>query len=337
MPGRRIGVAEAGRPHVRHSVLTAACALLGLLSVAPLLAWLFRLGSFSSWFWAVSAPALLLLIVIGLFAARKGGRLRAALITGCVGGLAGTIGYDLFRVPFEAFGFRLLAPIDSYGLLLLNAESSTPWTGFAGWSYHFANGIGFGIAYAVIALGRRWWWGVAWGVALETATIVTPFVETYGLKNRWGLIALAYAAHFFYGAPLGKIVEHAEEWTKQLSTFTPRILTWTLVILVSILLLWHRPFSMPAEVREGEDAAPGPSAVLIDGRLHPEWLRVAPGGCVAIRNDDRTRQTLARGPALEPGELSKVCFRQIGIERVRLAGEVPYSGGFVIVDPQAER
>ena len=74
----------------------------------------------------------------------------------------GTIGYDLFRLPFVASGLRVLAPIDSYGVLLLDAHTSSPLSGFAGWVYHFSNGIGFGIAYAAVALGRRrWYWAVA--------------------------------------------------------------------------------------------------------------------------------------------------------------------------------
>lgn len=146
--------------NAREQVLTGLCGLSGLLSVASLLAWAFRLGRFDLWFLALGAPAIVFLIGVGLCVARLGRfpRLRLALIAGVVGGLLGIIGYDLFRIPFAALGLRLFAPIESYGELLLNADSSSPLTDFAGWGYRFANGLGFGIFYAAVALGRRWWW-----------------------------------------------------------------------------------------------------------------------------------------------------------------------------------
>lgn len=59
--------------------------------------------------------------------------------------LLGPIGYDVFRVPFEVLGgLRLLAPIDSDGVLLLDAARRPRPRVWPGWSFHFANGIGFG-------------------------------------------------------------------------------------------------------------------------------------------------------------------------------------------------
>ena len=40
-----------------------------------------------------------------------------------------------------------------------------------------SRGIGFGIAYAMLAPRRHWRWGVAWALLLETATVVTPFAK----------------------------------------------------------------------------------------------------------------------------------------------------------------
>lgn len=198
--GRRVGVPPP---------LSFLSVLLGLLSVAALLAWVNRRGSFALWFWGVSAPSMALLGLIGVVVHRRWrySRLAVALRAGVLGGIAGTLACDLFRVPFAALGPRLFAPIGSYGVLLLGARSSSPWTGLAGWSYHLLNGIGFGVAFAILALGRRWWWGVAWGMVLETATI--PYSWEHGLAGHWRLIGLAYLAHVAYGASLGTIVERA--------------------------------------------------------------------------------------------------------------------------------
>src|ERR1700758_5463899 len=100
--------------------LTGLCALLGLLSVTPLLAWALGLGSFRAWFWSVAVPSATLLTVIGLATARSARfrHLHTALVVGAFGGLLGTFAYDVVRIPFALLGYRLLAPIDSYGLLI---------------------------------------------------------------------------------------------------------------------------------------------------------------------------------------------------------------------------
>jgi hypothetical protein len=317
-------------------MLLPFCALLGLLSVAPVLAWVHGLGSFEAWFWSTTVPAMGALVAVGLVVARRPDqrRLRTALITGTVGGLLGTVGYDAFRVPFAAAGLRVFAPIESYGVLLLGADSSSQWTSFAGWAYHFSNGIGFGVAYAAVALGRRWWWGVLWAMVLETVTIVTPFAAMYGLRGKVGLIGIAYAAHVAYGYPLGVVVERAEDSRRRLEGRSRRATSALLAGLTLALLGWHRPFLEPAPEREGRAVAPGPSALVRGGRFRPEWLRVGVGECAVFRNSDRTTYSIS-GPGtpstLAAGSDTRVCFAESGVFRLRASDEA-YSGGFVIVD-----
>jgi hypothetical protein len=293
-----------------------AVGALGLCSVVPLLAWVYGLGSFAAWFWRLAFPAAVALAVVGWRAARPGSRapdgLRAVLVTGTLGGLLGTIGYDLFRVPFVVSGLRVLAPIDSYGVLLLDAPTSSPLSGFAGWAYHFSNGIGFGVAYAAVALGRRrWYWGVAWALILETATLVTPFADSYGLRGKYDLIAIAYAAHVPYGLAVGWAAERGDRLVGQLAEVSRRSTTYALAALVVFLAVWHQPFS------GGGDRA---ATAVEQGRFHPEWIRVPVGGCVTLRFEDG-----------RPEE--QRCYPAKGVHRVRLDTR-PYSGGFVIVDEE---
>ena len=138
--------------------------------------------------------------------------LQTAIVAGTLGGIAGTVAYDLVRVPFLAFGLRLFAPIDSYGLLILNVSHSSPLTDFTGWTYNVANGAGFGIAYAMLGVGRRWWWAIPWALWLETMTIVTPYASSYGLAGHPDLIGIAYFGHVAYGTPLGIISGQAAHW-----------------------------------------------------------------------------------------------------------------------------
>lgn len=311
--------------------------LLGGSSVASLLAWVFGLGSFHSWFFAVTLPGQLLLVAAGLWLARQDefAELRSLLMAGLVGGLVGTVGYDLFRVPFALAGLQVFAPIDSYGVLALGASVSSPLTGFVGWTYHFANGIGFGLAYAALAgRGRHWAWGVAWAMVLETATVVTPFAATYALAGKWVPIAIAYAAHVPYGLCIGFAVRHADRVADELRAATRWAVPGILVVTFGVLAAWHAPWKSerPVELRGVDD----PAAVVRDGRFEPLWLRVAPGGCVMLRNLDSEAYRLNVGApqVVRARADATVCFADMGVHRVRSSPE-PYAGGFVIVDPYA--
>lgn len=312
--------------------------LLGGTSVASLLAWVYGLGSFAGWFLAVSVPGQLALVGIALWAVRREGleEFRVLLLAGLVGGLLGTLGYDLFRVPFVIAGLRVLAPIDSYGVLAAGAEASSQWTGLLGWTYHVTNGIGFGLAYAMLAPRKHWAWGVAWALVLETATIVTPFATEYALRTDEGFkvvpIAIAYAAHVPYGLAIGLAVQRPDGWARDVRRLGRMAVPWLLVAVLAGLTLWMRPWS-PGVAAEGRALADGPSAVVVGERFEPEWLRVAPGGCVVFENrDDAVYVVDVDGAPVDlvPGT-TEVCFDDPGVHRVRTTDE-PYAGGFVIVD-----
>ena len=320
-------------------LLSAVVVVLSGGSVASLLAWVFGLGRFSVFFWTLSAPSIVALAAVGAWLGsttdERWRRLRTAMVAGTIGGLIGTAGYDLFRLPFHLAGYRLLAPIDSYGVLLLGASGSSPLTGFAGWAYHVSNGVGFGIAYAVVASGRRWWWAVGWAMILESATVLTPFVDTYALRGKWGVIAIAYAAHVFYGLPLGRWVERADERLAQLRDDTTRRPATIALGAVAVgLLAWHQPWSGLASLG---DPVPVPS--VREGRLVPRWVHVPVDGCLALENLDGSAYSVTgTGLAGTAVELPRrgtvdVCFPEAGVHRIRTSAK-PDAGGFVIVDEE---
>ena len=316
-------------------MLAALCLVFGLCSVAPLLAWVYGLGLFALWFWLLAAPGLLFVSGLGIYLHRSGRHpeLLSALIAGALGGLVGTIAYDVCRLPFLAAGYRLFAPISSYGLLILNTSHSSPWTEFVGWLYNFANGIGFGVGYAMVARGRRWWWAIPWAFGLETMTIVTPYAGVYGLAGHLDIIAIAYGAHFFYAIPLGVICRQSAAWGSGRDAPVP--VWWGLVAVAAFLVAWFHPWVMPAQLATAEATRPGPAVLVQDGRFQPEWVRVAQGGCVLMVNQDQRSYTPgvpAKSDALGPGHSARYCYPTAGIKRVQFGG-VPYSGGFVIVDP----
>lgn len=312
--------------------------LLGGTSVASLLAWVYGLGAFQVWFLVISVPGQLALAAIALWAVRRDdlAELRVLLVAGLLGGLVGTLGYDLFRVPFVLAGLRVLAPIDSYGVLAAGAFESSQWTGLLGWTYHVTNGIGFGLAYAMLAPRRHWGWGVAWAMVLETATIVTPFATQYALRTDEGFkllpIAIAYAAHVPYGLAIGVAVQRPERWAEAVRPLGRAAVPGLLVAVLAGLTLWLQPWS-GGVAAEGRALADGASALVIDQRFEPEWLRVTPGECVTFDNRDPDPYEVEVGTTsavLDPGT-TEVCFPEPGVHRVRTTDE-PYAGGFVIVD-----
>jgi hypothetical protein len=321
---------------VRLVLFVAACG-----SVIPLLAWVYDLGSFARWSALVGGPLVVLTVAAAAGMTRTGRwpGTRQAMTAGALGGLLGTAGYDLFRIPFVyGLGLGLLAPIDSYGVLLLDADSSSAWTGLAGWGYHTVNGVGFGVAYAVLARGRHWGFGVAWAMVLESAVVVSPFATAYALRGahgiQWESIAIAYAAHVPYGLAVGKAAQGSGRVAGQAASVFRRPVTVALACVALALVAWHRPYSPDDRIARGEAAAPGPSAVVVGGRFYPQWLRVPVDGCVVLRNDDdETHRIGADARTLAAGAAERWCFPDAGVRRMKVDGRA-FSGGYVIIDDQ---
>lgn len=321
---------------LRVALFGAACG-----TVYPLLAWVFDLGTFRFWALALALPLTLLVLGTTLWMGGTGRwpATRHAVRAGVLGGLLGTAGYDAFRIPFVyGMGLALLAPIDSYGLLLTGADSSSAWTGIAGWAYHCSNGVGFAVAYAVLFRGRHWGYGIAWAMALESATVLTPFATSYGLRGgpmgtQYLAILLAYAAHVPYGYAIGRAGQNAVRVsaTSKEVTRVPALAAIGAVLL--LLVVWQRPFTPDDRIAHGRDAAPGVSAVMENGRWYPQWLRIPVRGCITVRNEDDRAHKVGDLGSVDARGTFVHCFTQAGVKRVKVDGRA-FSGGFVIVDDQ---
>ncbi|MGI8608056.1 MAG: hypothetical protein ACR2MY_02325 [Candidatus Dormibacteria bacterium] len=259
--------------------------------------------------------------------------LLVAISAGATGGLLATIAYDIVRLPFLAEGYRLFAPIDTYGILMTGASTSSPFTELLGWSYNFMNGIGFGIAFGMIALGRKWLWAIPFALALETTTIVTPYADVYGLRGKLDVIAIAYGAHLFFGAALGLVVERAGRWRDIRDSPIPA--WWGLAATALVLIVANHPWTLASYLAPASALTPRPASVVHDGVFQPDWMRVPVGGCVLLDNRDAHPYRLnapPQAPTLAAGSQQRYCFHKVGVSRVVLNG-VPYSGGWVLVDP----
>jgi hypothetical protein len=316
-------------------VATLAASALAATSIGALLADLYGLAEMSLFAWVVTLPSLAALAALGSWPSPRLGELRRRIRVGAVAGVVGTIGYDVVRIPFAVAGFRLFAPIDSYGLLIADASMGSPWTGTLGWLFHLSNGVTFGVMYALVAARRHWGWGVLWGLVLETAVVATPFRERYGLGGEWVAIGIAYAAHVGFGYPVGRLVQRLDRTDEELRAVTRRPATAVIVAAVVAIVVWQHPWEQSGLRRDAgalAAGAPGPVALVTSDRFVPEWLRVAEGECATVVNRSRRSYRTAFGTVPAGGE-GRLCFPDAGVHRVKLGGR-PYSGGFVYVDPR---
>jgi hypothetical protein len=210
----------------------------------------------------------------------------------------------------------------------------------AGWLFHTTNGVGFGIAFAMVAAGRGRRTvvaAVAWALALETVAVLSPFADRYNLHGQYRVIAIAYAAHIPYGLAIGWATRDPVAFNLRLDEVTKHAATVALAATVVGLLVWQRPWSVPKSIRDGERVAAGPSAVIREGDLSPHWLHIAEGGCATLRNDDDVDHRIGATQLLVPaGATARLCPAGVGIRRPFVDGDNS-SGGFLILDPEIRR
>jgi hypothetical protein len=132
-------------------------------------------------------------------------RLRARLRAGAAAGLVATLAYDsvrygvvaLFSLSFEPFH---VLPI--FGRLFVGTSAPEGLAVVVGLAYHLANGIGFGIAYALIVRRPSIATGVAWGIGLELcmALLYPSWLRIVALRE---FLAVSAIGHVVYGGVLG--------------------------------------------------------------------------------------------------------------------------------------
>jgi len=321
----------------RFGWLRLACFLACTTSVGALLAKLYGVASMRLATFAVALPCSLALIAVWAWSSRSGDeQLASELEIGFVGGLLGTIAYDLSRVPFALAGQRIFAPISAYGVWILDADSSSRFTEVTGWLYHFLNGISFGVMYALYMRNRHWPWGILWGVMLETIALLTPFFRVFGLSRNPYATGIAYFGHIFYGLPLGWLVYRWNETQQQLRATTPAN-KWMLLIFACVPIAWTL-FS-PMNVRK--DARANSGEFQVEGRLlNPDWVRIERGQEVGVFNPDeevsvRVKQTNF-AKAIKTGQREAFSFPEMGIYQIFVETSGRTHSSFVLVEPVEE-
>lgn len=128
---------------------------------------------------------------------------------GVVAGVLATLAYDVVRWAIEAADLtstHSFLAIRAFGAGLTDTAASTWQSGVAGWAFHAANGIGFAVAYVMVAAGRRWWWAVLYALVLE-AFMISLYPGWLGLTLSGEFFSVSITGHVAYGVVLGVIAQ----------------------------------------------------------------------------------------------------------------------------------
>lgn len=196
-------------------VSAAVCALTSLAALVAHVAGILPMAYFLTFF---GVPSFLLLLALGALAnVLDASGFVTCLVVGIWGGAAGTVVYDLVRLVLQRshiFNYNGFAAILIFGSWITGKATTTWQAGLAGWTYHYWNGVAFGVFYLLLAGNRRWWYGIAYGMFMELC-MLGLFPTFIRITNRADFIALSVIGHIGYGATLGWIAErYGRSWQR---------------------------------------------------------------------------------------------------------------------------
>ncbi len=126
-------------------------------------------------------------------------------------GAAATVAYDASRflvASLPGVNVRPWEALPLFGQLLTGFDATTAVAIAAGFAYHTANGVGFGITYAVL-FGRR---GIAAGIGFALvleAAMLAVYPGLLDIRTRAEFTSISMLGHVAYGATLGWIVQRS--------------------------------------------------------------------------------------------------------------------------------
>jgi hypothetical protein len=208
--------------------------LLAAASIWCLLAEFYGLCSMRVFTFAILIPATAVLVVLAIADRMHGeGLLWRGVVIGAVAGLAAAFAYDLFRIPFVIAAADKVGPdwlrlplfkvFPRFGAMILGEpfDATTTDAQFSllahlvGWTYHFSNGITFGVMYMALigdASRRSWFWAVAFATLLELAMLFTPYTSFFGIGLSAKFVVATLAAHVIFGITLGLLAKSLARW-----------------------------------------------------------------------------------------------------------------------------
>lgn len=135
---------------------------------------------------------------------------RRRVLAGVVAGAVATAGYDAVRLALVRFGGFTFWPFDIFGVFgraLLGDLADPVVLRAAGVGYHLANGICFGVAYALVWGRRGVITGLIWAMGLETL-MVGIYPGWLRIDTLLGeFLSVSLVGHLTYGLLLGSVAQ----------------------------------------------------------------------------------------------------------------------------------
>jgi hypothetical protein len=194
---------------------------LAATSIWCLLAEMYGLCSMRTFTLWILIPATILLYALAFFDRSRGdGTLWRGVIIGSLAGFLAAVAYDVFRLPFvfsNAWHLTGIVPqmplykvFPRCGAMILGQAVEQEHYSLAaqvvGWTYHFSNGITFGVMYVAL-IGqpsrRTWWWGVLTATGIEMALLLSPYGKFFAIPVTALFVAVTLTAHLIFGAVMG--------------------------------------------------------------------------------------------------------------------------------------
>ena len=127
---------------------------------------------------------------------------------GLVAGVGATAAYDVSRFALAALPGVEIRPWEAlplFGELLTGAAASSRLAAVAGFLYHVANGVGFGVTYAILFGRRGVLAGIGFALVLE-AVMLAVYPGWLDIRARAEFTSVSMMGHVAYGAALGSLV-----------------------------------------------------------------------------------------------------------------------------------
>lgn len=187
--------------------LTLGAAATSIVALLVHLAGLIRMPYTLSF---VTAPGMIFLL--GLLA--LAGRVRRPVImtrlrVGFMAGILGLVAYNATRWLVGLVLSVKMSPFYSiyiFGALITGKPTGTAAAAVAGWLYHISNGVTFAIIYTLVAGPAHWWFGLLWGLVLETAMLlIYPASAILRPPVLLPFVVVSLISHAMYGAVIGVV------------------------------------------------------------------------------------------------------------------------------------
>lgn len=187
---------------------------LGAAGLSPNLFWIAQAGyaPLSTLGMRVLIPSIgILLALLALAYLRQRRRLVNRILAGAAAGFIATMGLEIVRFSSFHLGGMPGSMPELLGVLMLNRFMEGPsfLSNVVGWSYHFWNGVTFGIVFAVVFGQKPRAWALVFAELVGLGFLVSPAVKAMGIGFMGlGMLAMpvtVVVAHTVYGLILGPL------------------------------------------------------------------------------------------------------------------------------------